>query len=480
MSINALTQKYDDGEQVFKQATDALSRLFEPMINMTMLSGISSTIESATYSQTNPLFAIAGNIAQNYAGQVVPTLFGQIARTIDDTRRTTYADKDSWVPDSVQTFLQRQANKIPGLSQNQPAYTDVWGRPDRTENWVLRAFENFLSPGYIGNRSASGAENALRELYNATGDSAVLPSKPQKSYKVNGEEHNFTAEQWLKYSNRRGQASFDMLNKIVDTDAYQNMSNQDKKDLVSKVYDYADAMGRMDTIDGYQLEGWIAGAKDAEQNGVPSWAYTLYQTQKSISDAKAETDKSIKKYDYMTDIVSEIMSDDNLNDSQKQKTIQNLVINGISDNQEEKYAAIADKVPAADYARAYYEFQRIEDNNPDLGAGEQNALKRDYLMQNGLSAEQKHLIDENIINDGMYIPKDLDVDYSNPTSFILTQMSDAAQRKFSRFGMSAEDYRKVYPIATAQGKKAQVIANLQAAGMTYSEAARFYRLVKKK
>ena len=59
-------------------------------------------------------------------------------------------------------------------------------------------------------------------------------------------------------------------------------------------------------------------------------------------------------------------------------------------------------------------------------------------------------------------------------------MSDAAQRKFSRFGMSAEDYRKVYPIATAQGKKAQVIANLQAAGMTYSEAARFYRLVKKK
>lgn len=65
---NALTQKYDDGEQVFKQATDALSRLFEPMVNMTMLSGISSTIESATYSQTNPLFAIAGNIAQNYAG----------------------------------------------------------------------------------------------------------------------------------------------------------------------------------------------------------------------------------------------------------------------------------------------------------------------------------------------------------------------------------------------------------------------------
>ena len=79
----------------------------------------------------------------------------------------------------------------------------------------------------------------------------------------------------------------------------------------------------------------------------------------------------------------------------------------------------------------------------------------------------------------MYIPKDLDVDYSNPTSFILTQMSDAAQRKFSRFGMSAEDYRKVYPIATAQGKKAQV-CKFSAAGMTYSEAARFYRLVKKK
>ena len=80
---NALTQKYDDGEQVFKQATDALSRLFEPMINMTMLSGISSTIESATYSQTNPLFCDCRKHSAELCGQVVLTLSGQIARTID-------------------------------------------------------------------------------------------------------------------------------------------------------------------------------------------------------------------------------------------------------------------------------------------------------------------------------------------------------------------------------------------------------------
>ena len=35
----------------------------------------------------NPLSDMGMNIATNYVGQANPTLLGQIARTIDDTRR---------------------------------------------------------------------------------------------------------------------------------------------------------------------------------------------------------------------------------------------------------------------------------------------------------------------------------------------------------------------------------------------------------
>lgn len=365
---NALTAKYDDEEQAFKQATDALSRLFEPMINMTMLSGISSTIQSATYSQTNPLFAIAGNIAQNYAGQVVPTLSGQIARTIDDTRRTTYANEDSWVPNSIQTFLQRQANKIPGLSQNQPAYTDVWGRPDTTENTWLRAFENFLSPGYIGNRNSSDAENALRELYNATGETAVLPSKPQKSYTENGEKHNLTADQWLRLSNAKGQASLAAIDALTKTGAYQSMSDQEKVNAIKDIYDYASAVAA-NQVYQKELEGTI---KTVHDSGIDPGLYYAY---KEMEDTLNE---SLEGYEARDQVFNTIRNDSSLTDDQKNQLYNTLLIQGTSDSQWEKYQEISDTVTAEEYVDAMIQSQAIKDYGDELKEGRATAEATEF------------------------------------------------------------------------------------------------------
>ena len=369
---NALTAKYDDEEQAFKQATDALSRLFEPMINMTMLSGISSTIQSATYSQTNPLFAIAGNIAQNYAGQVVPTLAGQVARTIDDTRRTTYANEDSWVPNSIQTFLQRQANKIPGLSQNQPAYTDVWGRPDTTENGWLRAFENFLSPGYIGNRNSSDAENALRELYNATGETAVLPSKPQKSYTENGEKHNLTADQWLRLSNAKGQASLAAIDALTKTGAYQSMSDQEKVNAIKDIYDYASAVAA-NQVYNKELEGTI---KTVHDSGIDPGLYYAY---KEMEDTLNE---SLEGYEARDQVFNTIRNDSSLTDDQKNQLYNTLLIQGTSDSQWEKYQEISDTVTAEEYVDAMIQYQAIKAYGDELedGRAEAEATEFSYYL----------------------------------------------------------------------------------------------------
>ena len=369
---NALTAKYDDEEQAFKQATDALSRLFEPMINMTMLSGISSTIQSATYSQTNPLFAIAGNIAQNYAGQVVPTLFGQIARTIDDTRRTTYADKDSWVPDSIQTFLQRQANKIPGLSQNQPAYTDVWGRPDTTENGWFRAAENFFSPGYVGNRTSSDTENALRELYNATGDTAVLPAKPQKSYTIDGEKHNLTADQWLRLSNAKGQISLDALDSLTKSAAYQSMSDMEKVNAVKDIYDYASAVSA-NQVYNKELEGTI---KTVYDSGIDPGLYYSY---KEMEDTLNET---YEGYEARDQVFQTIRQDTSLTGEQKNQLYHTLLIKGTSDSQWEKYQEISDVVTAEEYVDAMIQYQAIKAYGDELedGRAEAEATEFSYYL----------------------------------------------------------------------------------------------------
>lgn len=369
---NALTAKYDDEEQAFKQATDALSRLFEPMINMTMLSGISSTIQSATYSQTNPLFAIAGNIAQNYAGQVVPTLAGQVARTIDDTRRTTYANEDSWVPNSIQTFLQRQSNKIPGLSQNQPAYTDVWGRPDTTENVWLRAAENFFSPGYVGNRTSSDTENALRELYNATGDTAVLPAKPQKSYTIDGEKHNLTADQWLRLSNAKGQISLDALDSLTKSAAYQSMSDMEKVNAVKDIYDYASAVSA-NQVYNKELEGTI---KTVYDSGIDPGLYYSY---KEMEDTLNET---YEGYEARDQVFQTIRQDTSLTGEQKNQLYHTLLIKGTSDSQWEKYQEISDVVTAEEYVDAMIQYQAIKAYGDELedGRAEAEATEFSYYL----------------------------------------------------------------------------------------------------
>lgn len=353
---NAIAERGGDEEQAFKQATDALSRLFEPMINMTMLSGISSTLQSVGYSQTNPIFAIAENIGENYAGQVVPTLFGQIARTFDGTRRTTYADKNSWVPDSIQTFIQRQENKIPGLSQRQPAYTDVWGREDRSDNVVLRAFENFISPGYISEQVSTDAEKALRDLYDATGEAAILPSKPQKYYKKDGKNVYLNAEQYAKLTGEKGTIALDAINALVQSDAYQSMTDDERVNAIQDIYDYSSALAA-NKVYGKELEGTI---KTVQESGIEPGLYYAY---KELQDTLSETYES---YEARDEVFQTIRSDDSLTDQQKNQLYHTLLIKGTSESQWEKYVNISGTVTAEEYIDAMIQSQAIKAYGDEL------------------------------------------------------------------------------------------------------------------
>lgn len=353
---NAIAERDGGEEQAFKQATDAISRLFEPMINMTMLSGISSTLQSVGYSQTNPIFAIAENIGENYAGQVVPTLLGQIARTIDGTRRTTFADGNSQIPDGIQTFLQRQANKIPGLSKRQPAYTDVWGREDHSDNVVMRAFENFLSPGYISERVTGDAEQALRDLYNATGEASILPSKPQKYYKKDGKNVYLNAEKYATLTKEKGQQALDAIGALVQSSAYQSMTNDERVNAIKDIYDYSSALAA-NKVYGKELEGTI---KTVQESGIEPGLYYAY---KELQDTLNDTYES---YEARDEVFQTIRSDDSLTDQQKNQLYHTLLIKGTSASQWEKYVDISGTVTAEEYIDAMIQSQAIKAYGDEL------------------------------------------------------------------------------------------------------------------
>lgn len=358
----ALHQKYDDDETAFNQAMATVSRMFDPMLNMTMLSGIGSTVTSAAYNKSNPLFGIASNVATNFGGQFVPTLFGQVARTVDNTRRTTYADKNSPVPSSVQKFLQRQANKIPGLSQYQPAYTDVWGREQKNgpDNVFARAAYNFFSPGYLADAKGTQTEKALKELYQATGDNSVLPSKPQKYYKAeDGTKKFLTAQEYSTLTSQSGKISLDAIDKLTKSEAYKQMSNDERIEAVADIYKYAKAIAA-NKVYKKELDGTT---KIVSESGIEPGLYYAY---KEMEDS---LNNDMEGWEARDQVFSAIKADSSLSDQEKNGLYHSLLIKGTSQSQWDKYTEISGKVTAEEYVDAMIQKQAITKEGEDIEKG---------------------------------------------------------------------------------------------------------------
>lgn len=444
---NALHQKYDDEETAFNQAMATVSRMFDPMLNMTMLSGIGSTVTSAAYNKSNPLFGIASNVATNFGGQFVPTLFGQIARTVDNTRRTTYADKNSPVPSSVQKFLQRQANKIPGLSQYQPAYTDVWGREQKNgpDNVFARAAYNFFSPGYLADAKGTQAEKALKELYQATGDNSVLPSKPQKYYKdADGVKKFLNADQYSKLTSEGGKISLDAIDKLTKSEAYKQMSNDERIEAVADIYKYAKDVAANKTY-GKELDGTT---KLVKESGMEPGLYYAYKEMQSNFKA------SMENYEAFDQTFLAIKNDKSLSEQEKNSLYHNLLIKGNDEATWKKYTEISDKVTAEEFVDALTQVKYIkgigkEELSDETGAEQAKAEATEfskYLDMMGYTGEKRAALEDKF---GFYSM--IRQDPQNYTFDMLKNEGNTYERDaisaVESSGMSASQYNQIKTLA---------------------------------
>lgn len=300
----ALKQR-DEETSLSKATLDALGRMFEPMLQMTMLSGVSSTIKSAAYSQQDPIYGVLGNVASNYAGQFVPTLLGQIARTMDPVRRSTFYDANSKVPKELQRFLQRQGAKIPGLSEKMPEYLDVWGRNDMgSDNMLLRVVENFLSPGYANKVGSTKVEDELQRL-NDAGYEGMLPGAVQKSGKLDG--NRMTAEQWMKRQKEQGNTAYEIMQNFIGTQEYQNLTDDQKAKFIDKAYEFAKNKGKAaaggDTSD---FAKWYNAAENAQSEvGLSEEKFlSIYAYKSAIEDEAGDDAKASIKQGMWEDYVN--------------------------------------------------------------------------------------------------------------------------------------------------------------------------------
>ncbi|WP_195377391.1 hypothetical protein [Anaerotruncus rubiinfantis] len=346
---------------------DAANKLAEPMLEMSMLDGLQSTIQAAGYSG-NALGAMTGNAVGSYFGQAIPTIFGQAARTIDPVRRGVYVDKNEDMPAAFQRFFQSNIKaKLPFANQSLQPRLDAWGRESAPKSLPLRAFENFVSPGYISIGQTAPADKAVTDLYAATGENSILPSKVSKYVTVDGEKINYTGDQYTQIQRKRGQSANELIAKLAELPVYQELDNAGKVDAMEDIYKYTRQMAIADVIPEYKPDTWVTDAYEAEKSGLELASYLAWRA--SYGELKPDKDRNGKTTYSASDKFRDLLyADDSLTAAQKARIEQDFtgadnprdyssgnafVLSGLTDSQQEKYSGrLAKTLTPQEYAKA--------------------------------------------------------------------------------------------------------------------------------
>ena len=419
---NALTQEGYSTSDIL----NSFALVAEPMLSLSMLDGLQSTLQSISSEDGNQLANFSASAISSYVTQGIPTLFGQIARIQQGGSKTVYTDPDSWMPTYLQKIIYKARNKVPAIPQaivgdnkwlqwyNDHCtiaagqdWVNTWGVVDQSKNVLYNILANMVSPGYYSKIQVGETDKEILRLYQEYGDTAVLPNLPQKRLTIKDADGIsqtviLNADQYTQIKKDYGSMAYDLLKKLVNDENYKSVSDEDKLEMIDKVYEYALAICK---------------------NNIDS-RHALTSTQQKIKDS------------------------------------------GINP------------------ARAIAAKNRIDafENDDSLTQKEIRQKQREYISSlSGFSPAQKKALDKIAVSAGTFIPDDTDIDYSNAETFQISGMSDAAQEKWAQAkqnGWDAKRYKELYTIVHSSkgGKKEEKLATAKKSGFTESEFNYIWKL----
>ena len=232
---------------------NAMSKLTDPLLELSVFSGYNKAIKAANYSDINPIISVMVDAFASYLTQGLPTIGGQMSRLIDKNKREYYyIDKTSDMPVLFQRLIGQASSKIPFVSYLYAPSVDEWGRDEEYGGLMERAFENTISPGYYSKENYTEVDKELQRLYETVGDSSVLPITQQKYLSEDNLTRYLTADEHTEVKKIRGQKSFQLISELMadektyrvqddETDKYKKlkysqMSDKQKVKVISDFY----------------------------------------------------------------------------------------------------------------------------------------------------------------------------------------------------------------------------------------------------
>lgn len=265
----------------------ASQQVLEPLLEMSFLQGLNDNLESLRYSEDPYIYGMAKQSLSSYATQGIPTLAGQVARSIDPVRRSTYSGTTG-IESDIGYTANKIRNKIPFLSETGQPYIDAFGdtQPNTGGSFAGRLAYNMLSPGYYSETTDDPVKQGVLDLANSSGDNSVIPEVAEKkvSWTSDKERHSYqlSPQEYTDFATQSGQLRKDMAEAVLDSRYNEEQQVQLIPELYSTagkiaaldiVPDYSvgpEEQKRIDIYNQYGIEGlmnWIAYRKYANTDG---------------------------------------------------------------------------------------------------------------------------------------------------------------------------------------------------------------------
>jgi hypothetical protein len=264
-------QMENEGGFDFNEAVNSLGNIAEPVFNLSMLDGVNSLFKTSQYDDTNEITQILAKIVTNYGTSYVPSALGAVTRTFfDDKRRRAFvtSGENTGIEGTARYAWEQVENKLPGVSTSNIPYRDAWGNADEGSFGLAeRILENFILPGYVTQYKEDTVVNELGRLYEATGDKALIPTDADKSIKYDNTTYKLGPEEYDQYVVARGQAAYNGLTELVNSEAYQKAMPEEQASMVKAVWDYANQVGKKAVIPDFKMSNKADPVKEAIRDG---------------------------------------------------------------------------------------------------------------------------------------------------------------------------------------------------------------------
>ena len=231
----------DMADTIIGASKEGLKASVNSWFNASPLQGLAELM-SGDYSGNTD---IAQNLfdvgVADFAGAFVPSLVNAVAKSNDITQRNTYDPSSQFA-----TFLNQQAAKIPGLSDNLPAKYNTWGEEMRyAGSQGEAAAQRLVVPGEYGTDSNDSVDVEINRLFNDTADAKVFPwtaANKVGDRKLNNKEVS-------EYQENMGQRSRAIVEAFMNSSGYQNMDDASRVEALNTIYNTSKLITERDLFD---------------------------------------------------------------------------------------------------------------------------------------------------------------------------------------------------------------------------------------